>query len=100
MLWISQTNQHPFFNSETSSTTHSVDLPAPLAPISPNLESSETSMFTPASNGLSLVYPKATSESCRRGGEIFSVSINLKVTTSSSSGGVSSGSFSRILILD
>ena len=57
-------------------------------------------MLMPFSNTFSGVYPNVTSFSWSTGGEIFSVSGSLNVSVSSSSGGVSSGSFSRILILD
>lgn len=77
-----------------------VDFPAPLAPIKPRRESSPTSILTPLSNGFSLVYPNDTSDNCNNGGEILSASWNLNVTTSSSSGGSSSGNFSKILIFD
>lgn len=74
-------------------STHSVDFPAPFGPMTAIRESRPTSILSPFSNILSGVYPNVTSLSCSTGGEILSASGNLNVSVSSSSGGVSSGSY-------
>lgn len=65
-------------NMSTRVTTYSVDLPAPLAPTIAILESRPTSILMPLRMSLSGVYPNVTSDICSRGGEILSVSGNLK----------------------
>lgn len=103
--------------SSPMSIFRSVLLPAPLGPVqrqfvthhqtrnetepmSPNLESNPMSILTPERICRSVPgYVKEASSSCKRGGEILSVSLNVNVCTFSSSGGSKTGSFSRILIL-
>lgn len=65
-------------NISTQMATYSVDLPAPLAPTIAILESRPTSILTPLRMSLSGVYPNVTSDICSRGGEILSVSGNLR----------------------
>lgn len=59
--------------------TNSVDFPDPLAPTMAILESKPTSMLAPLSTTFSGVYPNVTSDICKSGGEIFSVSGSLSL---------------------
>lgn len=81
--------------SNSNDSTHSVDFPAPLGPTTAMRESRPTSMLMSFSKILSGVYPNEASFNCSTGGEIFSVSGNLNVSVSSTSGGCSSGSCER-----
>lgn len=76
-------------------STHSVDFPAPLGPTTAIRESRPTSILMSFSKILSGVYPNEASFNCSTGGEIFSVSGNLNVSVSSTSGGCNSGSCAR-----
>jgi hypothetical protein len=80
---LKNTTQHLSASVSKLAVTHSVDFPAPLAPTMAMRESRPTSILTFLRIIFPSVYPNVTSDICNRGGEIFSVSGNLKIKTSS-----------------